>query len=300
MSMTQYNNTAKEVDITDLITNISPEETPLMSLFGKADAAKNVIHSWMEDQLRDPADNAKVEGFEYSTDVKAEPRLLDNVCQIFAAGYGVTKTSQAVNRKNIKNKMAYNMRAAMKEVALDVEYAIINNNTKVTGNDATARKMGGLPYFIQNNVDGNSGTPRSLTWDLINSNIEVCKTYGGKPDRIVVSLRNKRVLSALLPKDTTRTAPVDAKKIGAVVDVFVSDFGMLTVLPDRWLDNGDIYILDSEYFGLSYLRPFKTEDLPNTHDSLKKIIVGELTLEARAEKASARITDLNGTVPSGA
>lgn len=298
MAMTQYNNTGKEVDITDLITNISPSETPLMSLFGKADAAKNVIHSWEEDQLRDPAVNAKIEGFDYSVDTKDEPRLLDNVCQIFAAGYGVTKTSQAVHRKNIKNKMAYNMRAAMKECALDVEYAIINNTTKVTGNDATARKMGGLPYFITTNIDDNGGTPRDLTWDLINGTIETCKAAGGAPDHIIVSLRNKRVLSSLLPINTTRNADIGNKKIGAVIDVFVSDFGTLNVLPDRWLGDEDVYVLSSEYFGLSYLRPFKTEDLPNVSDALKKIIVGELTLEARAEKASARITDLNGTVPS--
>ena len=298
MSMTHYNNTGKEVDITDLITNISPDETPLMSLFGKADAAKNVIHSWEEDKLRDPEENAKVEGFDYSTDVKEEPRLLDNVCQIFAHGYGVTKTSQAINRKNIKNKLAYNMRAAMKEIALDVEYAIINNTTKITGNDATARKMGGLPYFIHTNVMANGGTPRDLTWDLINSTIEAVKATGGTPDHLVVSLRNKRVLSSLLPKDTTRTADVGNKKIGAVIDVFVSDFGTLKVLSDRWLGNEDVYVLSSEYYGLSYLRPFKTEELPNTSDALKKIIVGELTLEARAEKASARITDLNGEVSS--
>lgn len=300
MAMTQYNGTGKEVDITDLITNISPSETPLMSLFGKADAAKNVIHSWEEDKLRDPAANAKIEGFDYSVDAKDEPRLLDNVCQIFAAGYGVTKTSQAVHRKNIKNKMAYNMRAAMKEIALDVEYAVINNTTKITGNDATARKMGGLPYFITTNVMDNGGTARNLTWDLINGTIETIKAAGGSPDHIVVSLRNKRVLSSLLPLNTTRNADIGNKKIGAVIDVFVSDFGVLNVLPDRWLGNEDVYVLSSEYFGLSYLRPFKTEELPNTSDALKKVIVGELTLEARAEKASARITDLNGTVPVAA
>ncbi|MBO5492966.1 MAG: DUF5309 family protein [Pyramidobacter sp.] len=298
MAMTQYNNTGKDVDITDLITNISPTETPLMTLLGKADAAKGVIHSWEEDKLRDPAENAKVEGFDYSVDTKDEPRLLDNVCQIFAAGYGVTKTSQAVHRKNIKNKMAYNMRAAMKEIALDVEYALINNENKVTGNDDTARKMGGLPYFVKTNVMDNGGTARPLTWDLINSTIEAVKAAGGSPDHIVVSLRNKRVISSLLPINTTRNADIGNKKIGAVIDVFVSDFGVLNVLPDRWLGNADVYVLSSEYFGLSYLRPFKTEELPNTSDALKKEIVGELTLEARAEKASARITDLDGIVPT--
>ena len=296
MAQTQYNNTAKEVDISDLITNISPSETPLMSLFGKTEKATNVIVSWMEDRLRDPRENAQKEGFDYSVEVKAEPKLLDNICQIFEQGYGVTKTSQAVHRKNIKDKLAYAMRAAMKEIALDVEYAIINNDTKITGNDDTGRKMGGLPYFVKTNVVDNGGTPRPLTWDLVNGTVEQVKAAGGNPDHLVVSLRNKRVLSSLLPKDTTRTYDGNTKKVGAVIDVFVTDFGMLTVTPDRWLGNEDIYILTSEYFGLSYLRPFKTEQLPNTSDALKKQIVGELTLVSRAEKASARITDLDGEV----
>lgn len=297
MAQTQYQNTAKLNDITDVITNISPDETPVMSLIGRASPARNVVHSWMQDKLRDPKANAKKEGFVYDTEIRQEPKLLDNICQIFSQGYGVSKTSQAVNRKNIKDKLGYAMRSAMKECALDVEYALINNSNKVTGNDNTARQFGGLPYFITSNVFGNSGTSRNLTWDLINSSIESVKVAGGSPNVIVTSLRNKRVISALLPIDTTRFQKAESKKVVSTVDVLVTDFGTLTIMPDRWLGNEDVYLLDAQYLGLSYLRPFSKEELPNTSDNLQKLIVGELTFECRAEAASGRITDLNGTVP---
>ena len=64
-------------------------------------------------------------------------------------------------RYNIKDKLAYEMRKAMKLLALDEERAIIRNKRKVTGNATTPRKMAGLKYYIQTNVLDNKGTPRS-------------------------------------------------------------------------------------------------------------------------------------------
>lgn len=298
MASTQYNATAKVIDLTNMITNISPSDTPIYTYIGRAPKAVQVKHSWEEDDLPAPVDNAQVEGAAYTVTDPGETTLLDNVTQIFSRGYGITDTNMATKRYNMSNKLAYEMSKAMKALATDVERAIIKNNKKVLGNASTARKMAGLPYYLKTNTQDNSGTARDLTYALLNNTLEAVYKQGGDPDIIVASPRNKRILSALLPLSTERTQKAEAKKIVATIDVFEGDFGIQRVLTDRWLPDTDVYVLSTEYMGTSYLRPFKREELPKSKDATEQIIIGELTLEVRAEKASARITDLNGTLPT--
>ena len=113
MALTQYNATGKVIDLTGMITNISPSDTPIYSYIGRADKAKQVKHSWEEDELPQPTDNAQVEGADYETEDPGETSILDNVTQIFRRGYGVTDTNMAVKRYNISNKLAYEMQKAM-------------------------------------------------------------------------------------------------------------------------------------------------------------------------------------------
>lgn len=298
MASTQYNATAKVIDLTNMITNISPSDTPIYTYIGRAPKAVQVKHSWEEDDLPAPVDNAQVEGAAYTVTDPGETTLLDNVTQIFSRGYGITDTNMATKRYNMSNKLAYEMSKAMKVLAMDVERAIIRNNKKVLGNASTARKMAGLPYYLKTNTQDNSGTARDLTYALLNNTLEAVYKQGGDPDIIVASPRNKRILSALLPLSTERTQKAEAKKVVATIDVFEGDFGIQRVLTDRWLPDTDVYVLSTEYMGTSYLRPFKREELPKSKDATEQIIIGELTLEVRAEKASARITDLNGTLPT--
>lgn len=293
MAKTQYNATGKPMDLTKLITMISPDDTPLMTMFGEARATQ-VLHSWEEDELGKPKQNAQKEGFDYEVEEAKETGLKDNVCQIFWRGYGVTKTSQAITRYNITDKMARDMRKAMKEIALDVEHAIITSDKKVTGSKDSVRRMAGVGYYIKTNVLANGGTARPLTYKLLNDAVEKVFDQGGNPDVIVASGRNKRILSGLLPLNTDRTQKADAKKVVHTIDVFEGDFGRQRVVTNRWMPNDKVFVLSSEYFDVAYLRKFKTEELPNTKDATQKGIVGELTMEARAEKASAIISDLDG------
>ena len=93
---TQYNATAKVPDITNLITCISPDDTPLSSMMGTASPATQVLHSWEEEELRGPEKNAQVEGFVYETKEIDPTDLRSNVTQSFFAGCGFTDAIKAV------------------------------------------------------------------------------------------------------------------------------------------------------------------------------------------------------------
>jgi hypothetical protein len=80
--------------------------------------------------------------------------------------------------------------------------------------------------------------------------------------------------------------------IGAA-DVYMSDFGMMSVVPNRFMRSRDALVLDPEYAALAYLRPFQTNDLAKTGDSENTQLLAEVTLEVKNEAAHGIIADLD-------
>jgi len=285
---TTYTAVGNREDLSDVITMISPDKTPLYSMFGRT-TAKSTYHEWLEEELRAPKDNAIVEGSEYTVEAP-QPRVRKgNWTQIFAQGYGVSETQQAVLKAGIKDELAHQMAKALKEIGRDVEYAIIRNNSAVEGDSSTARKMGGIPAFVSTNVidAGNS----ALTEDMLNDAIQKSWEAGGDPNVVVVSGKNKRKISSFTA-GAMKTIEADENKLVARVDIYESDFGMVRVVADRWMPDTDLFVLDKQYLKIAYLRPFKKKEIPVAADRFEQVVVGELTLEVRAEKAQARIINL--------
>lgn len=295
MASNTYAAKGNRQDISEIITNIAPYETPIYSRIGKSKAiATN--HEWLEDGLGDAAANAQVEGFTFTT-TDATPRSqLGNYTQIMERGVHVTGTQEAVQKHGIKSEIAYQLAKKFKELALDCERAIIVQDAKVVGNTSTARQMGGLPYWIVTNKLTN-GSARALTFDLVNEALEKTWNAGGKPSILLVSPRNKRVVSTFTAGHVKHMDGNKTKKLMQTIDVLETDFGLVQTLVDRLMPNTDVYGLSPEYMKRAVLRPFVTVDLPKTADSHQKNIHGEWTLEMRAEKAHFVIKNLDGKVP---
>ena len=81
-------------------------------------------------------------------------------------------------------------------------------------------------------------------------------------------------------------------KIIGAADVYLSDFGTLSVVPDRFLDDDVSLVLDPSYFSVAYLRPFQQTALAKTGDSTKHQMLTELTLQVKNEASSAMMADL--------
>lgn len=290
MAVTTYTAVGNREDLSDIITNIAPTETPLYSMFGKT-TAKATYHEWIEDDLSAPGANAQVEGADYTINTATARTRKGNYTQIFSKGYGVSGTQEAVLKAGIKSEIAYQMAKAMKEIARDVEYAIINNTAAVAGDAVTARQMGGIQAFVTTNVLANGGTPRALTETLLNDGLQQAWEAGGSPDVVVVNGTNKRTISGFTAGATKEIYAKD-KRLVASVDVYESDFGLVRVIANRWMPADKVFILEKGRFKTAYLRPFKQEEKAKTGDKVEKVVVGELTLEARAEKANAIIADI--------
>ena len=298
MATNTYVAVGNRQDISDIITNISPSDTPLYSRIGRTRATA-VTHEWLEDFLGDPAANAQPEGYTYFT-MDVQPRtLLNNYTQIMHRGIHVTDTQEVVLKHGVRKETAYQMTKTLKELAFDCEQALITQDTKVLESMSVARQFGGLPYWITpltSTVLSNNQTLRPLTFDLINTALEQVWIDGGKPSILLVSPRNKRVISTFTAGNAKYMEGNKTRRLTQMISVLETDFGTLQCLTDRFMPNELIYGLSPEYMKKAFLRNFKTGEMPKMSDMQRKYVNGEWTLEMRASKAHFKIEDLDGVV----
>ena len=290
MAKFTYDETTNRDDLTDVITNISPTQTPIVTMIGTA-KAKATYHEFPEDVLADAAVNAYVEASADTTVAAPARTRKGNYTQIMKRGYEVSETQQAVDTAGVDDEYGYNMLKAMKVIAKDLEMAVTTQGAAVAGTTTTARKMAGIPGLVTTNVVSNAGTARVITRDLITTALQDAWNKGGEPNKLIVSGGNKVNISKLT---TSNTKNIDAKKkeIVEAVDVIDTDFGRIEIVASRFMPDTSILVLDPQYLAIAWLRRFKKTDLPSTDDALKGVIKGEMTLELRGEAGQAMITDL--------
>jgi hypothetical protein len=201
---------------------------------------------------------------------------------------------------------------ASAEIKRDIETIITANQGQSAGTASTARTMGSLLSWIKTNTNKSSGTTagvdpttigvstrvdgttRTFTETILKDVVQKVFSSGGTPAALFVGPALKQVVSSFGGIAETRynvkgDAPTTI--IGAA-DVYVSDFGNISIVPSRFMRARDALVLDPEYAALAYLRPFQTNDLAKTGDSDKTQILAELTLEVRNEAAHGGAFDL--------
>jgi hypothetical protein len=168
--------------------------------------------------------------------------------------------------------------------------------------------MGALLSYITTNVSkGSAGTnpvgdgsdargdttTRTFEESMLKEVAQEIFTEGGTPKLLVVPPGLKATVSAFAGVAQQRyVTGAEPTTIVAAAGAYLSDFGLISIVPDRFMRSRDALMLDPEYASLAYLRPFQTNDLAKTGDSEKTQILAELTLEVRNEKAHGGIFDI--------
>ena len=300
-----YDSVGEREDLSDVIYNISPTDTPFLSSAAKTSATA-VLHEWQTDALASAStSNAVIEGDEATLDAVTATTRLSNSCQIMDKTVVITGTQEAVDKAGRASELAYQIAKKAKELKRDMEAQITTNNAEVTGSATAAREMGSLGAWVAtNDVMGTSGTSgsvgntartdgtqRAFTEDLLKSVIKSVWNEGGDPTMIMVGPFNKQKLSGFTGNSTRFDAGADAT-LYTSVDVYASDFGQLQVVPNRFSRDRDCYVLDMNYWGIAFLRDFSMHELSKTGDSEKRQLLVEATLESRNEAASGLVADL--------
>jgi hypothetical protein len=298
-------------DLSDMIYNISPTDTPLMSTLAKSKATA-VYHEWQTDSLASATSaNALVEGYDAEATTASPTYRIGNYTQIVGKTVSVSGTLEAVDKAGRKSEKAYQLAKASSEIKRDIEAILFANQGKSAGSSSSARKMGSMLSWLKSNTAYNTsdggdpttagtstrtdGTTRTFTEDMLKEIIREAYINGGNPKVCYVSPIGKQKVSTFAGIAAQRyQAPADAPTtiIGAA-DVYLSDFGSISIVPDRFMRTRDAIVVDPEYAALAYLRPFQTIELAKTGDAEKTQLIAELTLEMRNEAAHGIAADLD-------
>ena len=309
-TQSSYDSIGNREDLSDIIYDVSPTETPVLTAIPKTKAI-GTKHEWQTDALAAASSsNFVIEGDDATTDAATVTVRVFNYRAISDKVARVTGTQEAVTKAGRASEMAYQMEKRMKELKRDVEKILLENNAAVAGNDTLASECGGLQAWVKTNTDiasdatasaGNGtdahtdGTARALTESMVEGVLAAAWSSGGNPSMGVLNAFQKRKF-ANFSGNATRTTDGDTKKIVNTVDIYIDPLGNeIRLVPDRYVPTDVVFFVDPEYLKFATLRDFHSVDLAKTGDSDRKQLLVEYTLEVGNEKAHAGIYDLSAS-----
>lgn len=298
-------------ELSDIISNISPEDVPFQSNVG-SESVSNTYFEWQTDTLAAASATAVIDGDDVASfDSTSATVRTGNYTQIARRTLIVADNLANQDLAGRNDEKSYQMAKRGKELKRDIEKVLCENNARVAGNSSTARETAGLGAWIATNTskgatgtdptatDGsdarNDGTQRDLTEAMVKDVMQQAFTAGGTPSLLMVGPYNKTVVSGFAGIAAQRyQAPSDGPTtiIGAA-DVYLSDFGTLSVVPNRFQRERDAFLLDPEYASVCYLRPIQAVDLAKTGDAEKAMVLAEFGLKVENEAAHGGVFDLN-------
>jgi hypothetical protein len=299
-------------DLSNIITNIAPEDVPYMSNIGR-ESISNSLFEWQTDTLSAAAANKQIEGDDVSSfDAVTATVRLQNYAQISRKTIILSNTEEVVNKAGRRSELAYQIAKRGSELKRDQEFTMLNGAVAAAGSTSVARGTASLGAFIKTNVDMQTngtnpsyttlpnsartdGTVRTFTETILKNVIQKVWTAGGTPKILMCGPVNKQRVSGFAGIASSRFNINGGEKpatlIGAV-DIYVSDFGNVSVIANRFQRERDAWVLDPEYAKMVVLRPYQSLDLATTGDATKKMLLIEFGHKVLTEDAHGLAADL--------
>jgi hypothetical protein len=227
--------------------------------------------------------NAQLDGFTYGADVRFYTRSSKyNQTQIFTDAISVADSYEKIPKFGIPSEAKNQLKMKQLRLAKLLERAVLYGGTDATypeGNASYPRKMCGIIAKGSGTIDIQTNTASlssaEITEDNVNGYMQAIFDAGGKPDTIICNSFNKRTISSWM--QPYRKSDMEETKYGGVVDSFKNDFGVCSIILDRYMLQSDVIILKKDNFKIGAYRPFKVLDIPKTADKIEQVIVGEYT-----------------------
>lgn len=286
-----YDAVGNREDLTDVIAVVARDETPIYSGVEKV-KAKAVLHEWQTDALTTGQANSAIEGADFSFTLAGARTRIHNHTQIFTKSVEVSGSQQSVDVAGLEDEYAYQLEKRMKEIATDIEKALITG-TGNSGASGIARELTGLLAFVATNVEtGSGGGNEALTESMYNDLLQTIYSAGGRPDTTYVNGFQKRKISAFA-SNSQRYFTVDAEgELKNSISVYESDFGRQRIELDPFMDADKVLAVQKDLVKVAVLRGIKHIDVATVGDAKRGALVGELTLELRNELGCGKITQL--------
>ena len=313
-----YTAIGQREDLSNTIYNIAPTETPVVSSIGKTKATAT-FHEWQTDDLAAASAAGLIEGADASGASDTPTVRVGNRTQIQGKTVHISGTLDAVDKAGRKTETAYQLAKAGQELKRDMEKTILGNVAQSNGTaGSAARLLGSIQTWLGTNfvtmTDGvapvgyngtairtKGATASAFTEAKLKECVKSCFENGGNPTILVVPPTQKQVVSGFPGIAEQRyAAPTSGKQttIMGAADVYLSDFGTLSVVPDRFMTAStspaaeQALVLDPSMAAIATLRPFQSNLLAKSGDSEKHQMLVEYTLQVSNEKAHGIVADL--------
>ena len=299
-------------DLSDALASITPTETIFMSSIGTRNV-ENTFFEWSEVDLAAAGANRQIEGdVGIANSAPTNAVRKGNYTQISAKVVEVSSTNQAVNGVADAQTVAKQVAYKLSEMKRDMEKMLLDNVAASAGASGTARQTAGLGAFLTTNTSfgtggsagttsgsgeagypdaaATDGTQRAITEEILKTVIASCWDEGAEPSVVLCGSFNKQTISGFTG-NATRYKEAEDSKLNAAIDVYISDFGELQIVPARHVRARDVFVLDPNYAAVAFLQTAKQEPLAKTGLSERRLISAEYGLQVTSQKAHGFVAD---------
>ena len=308
-------------DLTDVLTILAPEETPILSSANKERASATNVE-WTVDSLSAPQTAGISEGADVTafTDQFAGRARLGNRVQKFRRDYMVSDLQEAVDSVG-PAKIAQAEAKAIRELKRDVEATLAGTQDSAVENGAgVANALRGLGDWIDSagpaDVPAAFRTPAASIVDVTDDVFAESELNGLISSIFKVTGTSDNLM--LVADTALRTDISDFARIGGVsgdsvravnydgnsgsiklsVDLYQSDHGIVSVVnanPDCMPTQAGQagmsgYVVNPEYYGVHELIPMGSTRLPNLGGGERGFVDCALTLGVYHPGAHGKIT----------
>lgn len=327
-------------DVMNAIVNADPFDTPLLNMAPKVPANHTTVE-WLEHSLDNVTaiTGGRPEGQAFTADTVTAPSRKTNITQIFGQHVVVSETQQVVSPYGFSDTFLYEVMRKTRNVMRGIEQSLFRaSGSSATGQATsdtagTARVMKSIQDFLAtatgqgvNNkhadasaLGGGDVTASAMTLRerAVNTFLQLLYGEGGNPTHIFASPAVKRSISAfdgsIIGQATAMTVNINAteQQIVRSVNQYVSDFGVVNVVLDRWVpqsantgtganahgdNDGTLFFLELPRIQIAFLRPIRFKRLAEDGDRVRGMVIGELTLKVLAHKVHGKIYGVDNLV----
>ena len=320
-----YDAVGNREELADKIYMITPEETPFVSLIGRKSVA-SVHPEWQTDTLGSvDLNNNQQEGNDWSYAAISPTSRVGNYTQISEKTLLISRTQENTSKAGRKSELAREVAKKGTELKIDMESILLSNQASLagSGNGATNRKLGGFRAWLATNDDlgatgssggfnsstsvvdaATNGTQRAFSKAIMDSVILSTYNAGGSPNTIMVSPYVKTVFSRFMDDADVVPLRKDVKSgqatIVAAADMYLSDFGLMSVVPNRQMARAgatiarNAFFIDPKNVKIGIFDDIQIHKPAKTGDAEKRVLNVEYTLVVNNEAAHGVAADLYG------
>lgn len=293
---TTYDQIGQKEDVSDIITDISPTDTPFVSSI-KNEKVNARTYEWQEDALASAGSNAQVEGADAPTAVQTPTTMQNNTTQILMKTVKVSGTADAVATYGRAKETAYQLGKKLKEIKRDYEHACVGiDNAIVVGNDTgpTAREFKSASKMITRAVDAGTNTTDALSETKLLELGQGCYEAGSEPTMLMIKPADALLVAGFVNTSASRNREIQqSKTLVNAIDLLVTPFGEYRVVINRHQVSTHAFLIDPTMFSTTTLRPFTRTLLAKNGDNDTHLIVGEVGLKHKSFADSGMITNLS-------